>query len=122
MALFGLLPQSQDSQDSVAEAVHAAQQLVRDVRALDQKVLGIELDVGIGITISSGALGALGTSERRSFSAIGHHVNVASRLESQARRGGIVIDSATCERLGEARSRFQQQVLLLKGLATPFIA
>lgn len=120
MALFGLLPQSQDP---VVDAVQAAQQIVRDVRALSAgKTLGIELDVGIGITTGSVALGVLGTSERRSFSAIGHHVNVASRLESQARRGEIVIDSATYDRLGEDRARFQQQVLLLKGLATPFIA
>lgn len=120
MALFGLLPQGQDP---VADAVHAAQQIVHDVRALsDRKELGIELDVGIGITTGSVALGVLGTSERRSFSAIGHHVNVASRLESQARRGEIVIDSATYDRLGEDRARFQQQVLLLKGLGTPFIA
>lgn len=125
MALFGLLPgqEAQTSHDPVADAVQAAQQIVRDVRALsDQKALGIELDVGIGITTGSVALGVLGTSERRSFSAIGHHVNVASRLESQARRGEIVIDSATYERLGEERARFQQQVMLLKGLATPFIA
>ena len=94
MALFGLLP---TAGEPAAQAVGAALQIVASVRAL-QPLVDVRLGVGIGITTGPVALGILGTKERRAFSAIGHHVNVAARLQSQARRGAILIDAASYAR------------------------
>ena len=42
----------------------------------------IQLGIGIGIATGDAVLGMLGSHDRRSFTAIGRHVNVAARLES----------------------------------------
>ena len=80
------------------------------------------LDTGIGITTGPVALGIMGTRERRSFTAIGHNVNLAARLESQAQRGEILIDETSYEQLGEHRGRFSRRMLLLKGVSAPIAA
>ena len=118
MALFGLLP---GDGEPAARAVQAALQIVASVRALHPAV-DVALGVGVGITTGPVALGILGTKERRAFSAIGHHVNVAARLQSQARHGEILIDAASYAQLGAEKSRFTPRLLQLKGLLTPMTA
>jgi class 3 adenylate cyclase len=120
MALFGLLP---EDEEPAASAVRAALQIVAGVRELHgQGTVEVELGVGVGITTGPVALGILGTKQRRAFSAIGHHVNVAARLESHARRGEILIDAASYAQLGADKTRFSKKLLQLKGLTTPMTA
>ncbi len=119
-ALFGLLP---DDGEAAARAVRAARQIVAGVRALHvQGTVEIVLNVGIGITTGPVAVGILGTKQRRAFSAIGHHVNVAAGLEGQAQRGEILVDSATYAQLGADKPRFNKKLLQLKALRTPMTA
>ncbi|MDQ7004347.1 MAG: adenylate/guanylate cyclase domain-containing protein [Ghiorsea sp.] len=44
-------------------------------------------------------LGILGSHERRAFTAIGKHVNLAARLESNARAGEILLDEVALSSL-----------------------
>jgi adenylate cyclase len=120
MALFGILPaEGQPAQ----RAVRAALQIVAGVRELyEQGIVDVAMGVGIGITTGPVALGILGTKQRRAFSAIGHHVNVASRLEAHARRGEILIDTVSYSQLGVDKIRFREKQLQLKGLLTPMTA
>jgi class 3 adenylate cyclase len=120
MALFGLLPLRGDQS---VQAVEAAVEIMHRVRALHAEPdRDVALQVSVGIATGPVALGILGTKERRSFTAIGHHVNLAARLETYARPGEILIDEPTFEKLGEMRSRFAQRQLLLKGLTAPLSA
>lgn len=120
MALFGLLPVAGDQ---AVHAVHAAAQLMQEVRARYERAdLEVALKVSIGIATGPVAVGVLGTRERRSFTVIGHHVNLAARLESQARPGELLIDAATHSRLGSQQALFEPRKLLLKGMATPLAA
>lgn len=120
MALFGLV---QSAVAAPVRAVLAASQIVHHVRGLrTQGPTAAGLDIGIGITTGPVALGIMGTKERRCFTAIGHHVNLAARLESQAQRGEILIDQATYDHLGDDRARFKQKQMLLKGVSIPIAA
>ena len=74
------------------------------------------LHAGIGITTGPVAVGVLGTRERRQFTIIGHHVNVASRLQSHALGGEIIVDESTHALLGELAQGFTPRPLRLKGL------
>jgi class 3 adenylate cyclase len=77
------------------------------------------LEAGIGIATGPVAVGLIGTRERRGFSAIGHHVNFASRLQGQARPGEILVDEETHRLLTNDGQRFAERTLTLKGLAAP---
>lgn len=123
MAMFGVTPTSGQPPDHAVRAAFKMLDSVRDVNLQRMKQGRSPLDIGIGVATGPVVVGYLGTRERRTFSAIGHHVNLAARLESQARTGEILIDENTYRKLTDpARSRFSITQLTLKGIAASLIA
>ena len=115
MAVFGVLP-SQDH--SSLDALHTAKQMIQAVYQLNQQRLhqGLEqLGIGVGIASGEAVLGVLGSHKRRTFTAIGRHVNLAARLESNARVGEILIGQATYQALNQPHN-FTPATLTLKGI------
>ncbi len=115
MGIFGL-----DSTSSAVplQAVQAALQILKNVRAVNaERVQKGERDLGIGIGIATGpvAVGVIGTLERRGFTAIGHHVNFAARLQNYARAGEIVIDEDTRLASTGIDTTFHEITVTLKG-------
>jgi len=55
--------------------------------------------VGIGVSLGEAVAGTVGTEERMEYTVIGDSVNLAARLEAQAKPGRILISQATYERL-----------------------
>ena len=107
MALFGMLP----GRAQVPGAVQAARDIQQAVKALRGSRFSHHKELkGVGIGMASGfvALGIVGTSTRRSFSAIGHTVNLAARLESQAQPGQLLVDENCYSRLGSLKKHFTQ--------------
>jgi class 3 adenylate cyclase/CHASE2 domain-containing sensor protein len=97
MVLFGAIP---DREDHAAAAVRSAVKIVRAVE--DHRHLWTSLGydglrVGIGIHTGPVLLGAVGSTTRLDFTAIGDTVNAASRVEGENKRIGstILITSAT---------------------------
>jgi class 3 adenylate cyclase len=116
MALFGL--EREPSPPEVG-AVQAAVRVVGAVRKLSvehPEASGAVLGVGVGIASGQVALGILGSHDRRDLSVIGHNVNLAARLEHEARPGEILIDALTFDSIGTLQDRFRPRVLALKGL------
>jgi class 3 adenylate cyclase len=114
---FGLEPHA--GPPAPQRAVVAGLAILRRVRAINdaRRVAGlVPLGVGIGIATGAVAVGLLGTQERRQFAVIGHHVNLAARLQAQAMAGEIYLDQATATSLGELASRLSPRNLRLKGI------
>lgn len=115
MAIFGVL----DSKYSgVESAFSAAQSMIKNIYALNEKrqEQGLEqLGIGVGIATGDAVLGMLGSHDRRCFTAIGKHVNVAARLESKAGTGEILVDSETYHNLNTCDG-FSLRRLSLKGI------
>lgn len=106
MGIFGI--GEADKCTAAAQAVIAGLHVQRAVRALNARraAQGLScLGVGIGIASGPAAVGIVGTYDRRGFAAIGHHVNLASRLQGQARSFELVIDEPTHSLWQEARQR-----------------
>jgi len=96
MGIFGLI----DVEPGTAclQALAASLDVQQAVRTLNRKraAQGLTcLGVGIGIATGPAAVGVIGTHERRGFAAIGHHVNLASRLQGQAQAFQVVLDEPT---------------------------
>ncbi|MDX8388342.1 MAG: adenylate/guanylate cyclase domain-containing protein [Ghiorsea sp.] len=115
MAVFGVLP---SSNNSAHDARSAANKILQRTLLLNQHRKSQQLEqlgIGIGFATGDAVLGLLGSHERRTFTAIGRHVNLAARLESNARIGEILIDTESFNQL-EKPDSFTPATLSLKGI------
>jgi adenylate cyclase len=76
----------------------------------------------VGINTGDASVGLLGAEGGRGFTVVGDTVNLASRLEGQARAGEVVIGAATRERLPRAIEVEQIGNLEVKGKERPVAA
>jgi class 3 adenylate cyclase len=99
----------------------AMQAAIRDLRA-EWSREGIEIPFSVRMGVASGytTVGNFGCSDRMDYTVIGAQVNLASRLESEAQPGTIMIsqdtwslikDQVYCEKKGE---------ITIRGFARPF--
>lgn len=119
MAIFGVLP---SGLPPPVQAVQAALKMIENMKTLnnDREMQHQDtFEVSIGIASGQVFLGILGSKNRRTLSVIGHHVNLASRLEGQARPNEILIDNNTFKEISELQSRFSKTRLVLKGIREP---
>jgi adenylate cyclase len=83
MGIFGVLPARESPPKHAIKAALQMSEAVNNVSKMRQTDNEITLKIGIGIASSPVALGILGSKDRRTFTAIGHHVNLAARMKSQ---------------------------------------
>lgn len=121
MGIFGVLSATESPPK---QAIKSAFQMIEAVNAIS-KILQTDNDstfkIGIGIASGPVALGILGSRDRRTFTAIGHHVNLAARLEGQARSSEILVDQNTFEKLEDMQESFSENTLSFKGIAEPLL-
>jgi class 3 adenylate cyclase len=115
MTVFGV----QHREAPAESALRAAYKIQRDVAALNRsrREQGkYVMEVGIGIASGEAVLGIIGAHDRRAFTAIGPHVNLAARLESVAKGGEILVDSLTFKATSHLISSHQKMEIELKGI------
>jgi adenylate cyclase len=104
MALFGaptVTPKDASNAMSAAVAMQRRMLSINDeLRAEGYPEIGI----GIGLHTGEAVVGYIGSERRSEYTAIGDTVNTASRLESNAKAGEILVSEATAN---AARSRYQ---------------
>lgn len=82
----------------------------------------ISIGLGCGIHTGESLVGNVGTEIRDQYTALGPHVNFASRLESRAGAGQILISSSTAARLPTAFEVVETETLSgIKNIAGEFI-
>jgi len=97
MALFGA-PQAtpEDAKNALKTAV-AMQKRIADLnRELESEAIS-PINVGIGLHTGEATVGYIGSEKRSEYTAIGDTVNLASRLESNALGGQILISETTAK-------------------------
>jgi class 3 adenylate cyclase len=119
MGIFGVLPVRESPPKHAIKAALQMMEAVNNVSKMRQTDNEIALKIGIGIASGPVALGILGSKDRRTFTAIGHHVNLAARMESQARPGEILVDENTFAKLGDIQAYFSNVALSFKGIGEP---
>ncbi|MCL6621061.1 MAG: adenylate/guanylate cyclase domain-containing protein [Syntrophobacterales bacterium] len=121
MALFGApLPQ----EDHALRACRAALAMVAELTRLDRTWLSRgrpSLAVGIGINTGPVAVGNLGSDRLFDYTAVGDHVNLASRLEGLNKYYGtaILVSEFTAARVKEAVVLQEVDLVRVKGKTRP---
>ena len=106
MALFGAPTTTPEDASNALNAAVATQRRILGINMeLRQDGLA-EIGVGIGLHTGDVIVGYIGSERRSEYTAIGDSVNTASRLESNARGGQILVSDATAK---AARSRYKLQ-------------
>jgi adenylate cyclase len=111
MAFFNV-PIKRD--DHTEQAVAAAVEIQQGLVQLEQG-FGRRFTASIGVASGYARVGKLGSNNREDFTAIGDVVNMASRLESQAQPGEIIVHSKVYEKVAEHFPHVSEEGLTLKG-------
>jgi adenylate cyclase len=104
MALFGAPTGTPEDASNALNAAVAMQRRILGIN-MELREEGLsEIGVGIGLHTGEATVGYIGSERRSEYTAIGDTVNTASRLESNARGGEILVSDATAK---AARSRYK---------------
>ncbi|HEY6230714.1 MAG TPA: adenylate/guanylate cyclase domain-containing protein [Pyrinomonadaceae bacterium] len=104
MALFGAPATTPEDASNALNAAVAMQRRLLGIN-MELRAEGLaEVGVGIGLHTGEVTVGYIGSERRSEYTAIGDSVNTASRLESNAKGGQILISDATAK---AARSRYK---------------
>ncbi len=119
MAFF----EPQDDVDNEAyRAVACAKAMRREVGKMNEEgAFPDQYQVQIGIGINSGEVvaGNIGSKHRMDYTLIGDNVNLAARLESNAKSGQILVSTATVKRLGGLVPTDYLDTIIVKGKSEP---
>jgi adenylate cyclase len=87
-------------EDHVLRAVRAALNIQRGVARLHEGMdPEYHLSYGVGINVGDAVVGNIGTEQQMNYTAIGSSVNLASRLQSAAAPGQILLSPAAYKRI-----------------------
>ncbi len=119
LAVFGLTDKDSGDQAAVL-AVRAALEMRKRLDSYNVRLAadGIHLKSGIGIHAGEVVAGYLGSAERMEFTVIGHNVNIAARIESQAKppKASLLFSAEVAKRVRPTFAVEEAGTTSLKGI------
>ncbi len=119
MALFGAPTATPDDPKN---ALNAAVAMQKRLLTLNQELVDLgfsQIAVGIGLHTGEATVGYIGSEQRSEYTAIGDTVNLASRLQSNAKGGQILISEATAKAAGNVLPMTKREPLVVKNRLQP---
>ncbi|HEX3175790.1 MAG TPA: adenylate/guanylate cyclase domain-containing protein [Methylomirabilota bacterium] len=104
--------------DHTARAVKTAIEMRMALATLSKRraMRGLDpFEVGIGVALGEVVAGTVGTEERMEYTVIGDSVNVAARLQGQAKAGSILLSRRTYEAVHDLVEGFSRGPMKVKG-------
>ena len=119
MALFGAPSTSPaDAMNAVKTAIAMQKRLITLNEELKADGFG-QVSMGIGLHTGEATIGYIGSDRRSEYTAIGDTVNLASRLESNAKGGQILMSEATAAASGNLIPVKPREPLTVKNRVQP---
>lgn len=122
MAFFGA-PTAEGDQADARAAVAMALEMQRALPALNEMWLSHggrrKLEVRMGIHTGYASVGDFGSATRKTYSAIGLQVNLASRVQDQCKPGAVLVTDATWTLIRQHFDGIEEGEFSLKGIHYP---
>jgi len=119
MAIFGAPTATpEDATNALKTAVTMQQRLGKLNDELEAENYA-RIAVGIGLHTGEATIGYIGSEKRSEYTAIGDTVNLASRLESNAAGGQILISEATAKTVGPIFKMIAREPMAVKNRLQP---
>jgi len=119
MAIFGAPNATpEDAKNALKTAVTMQRRLATLNKELEAENL-VHVNVGIGLHTGIATIGYIGSDRRSEYTAIGDTVNLASRLESNALGGQILVSDATAQAGGDSFTFTPHKSLAVKNRLQP---
>lgn len=119
-------PDRTDDRDHALRCARMAMEMQQKMRELQKKWFseGIEypLQIRCGINTGMATVGSFGSGQRSEYSAMGMQVNLASRLESACKAGGILISHSTWALINDQVDCRTKETIEAKGFSRPVSA
>jgi adenylate cyclase len=125
MALFGAPTATADDAENAVKAAVAMQRRAAELQVEFDAEGFSDFAIGVGLHTGEATIGFIGSEKRSEYTAIGDTVNLAARLESQARpesiagRGVILISEATAAAAGDIFPLIKREPLAVKNRLQP---
>jgi class 3 adenylate cyclase/CHASE3 domain sensor protein len=119
LAFFGDPIPFEDHAERAVAAAFGTQKVVEKLRSNWMLKYDEELTVGIGISTGYVTVGNIGAENRIEYTVIGNHVNVASRLATNALPGQILVTDRTMAAVRDYVTGIEVDTLTLKGVQRP---
>ncbi|MBI4346957.1 MAG: adenylate/guanylate cyclase domain-containing protein [Elusimicrobia bacterium] len=104
--------------DHAKAAVRAALELQEKLPSLSEK-LGVGMRATVGVATGFARVGRLGSTDAKDYTAIGDVVNLAARLQSQARAGEVLVSDRVYQAVATDYPGVVAETLTLKGFREP---
>ena len=119
MAIFGAPTASPQDADNAIQTAIDMQQRMQSLNK-ELKAEGFStIEIGIGLNTGVATVGYIGSEQRSEYTAIGDTVNLASRLQSNAKGGQILISEATAKSAERTLALRSQPPLQVKNRVQP---
>jgi class 3 adenylate cyclase len=106
--------------EHVLHAVRAAMAIQRNVADIEPpRGISEPLRFGAGIHTGEAVVGNIGAAQLMSFTAVGDAVNIAKRLEENARPGQVIVSESVVQLLGDQLVTKALEPVFLKGVKDP---
>jgi adenylate cyclase len=119
LAFFGDPVEQADHAERAVRSAMDMQRTVSELRARWERAGGMPIAIRIGINTGEVVAGNMGSARRLDYTVIGSNVNLASRLESNARPGQILVSRATRDALPSSISLLPAGTITAKGFSDP---
>ena len=119
MALFGAPTATPEDATNALSAAVAMQRQLRQINAYLRSANLREIDIGIGLHTGVATVGYIGSERRTEYTAIGDTVNLAARLEQNAKAGEILLSDATAQAARRIFPFKQREPLTVKNRVQP---
>lgn len=119
MALFGAPTASEEDALNSVKAAVTMQKKLAEINP-EFRAEGLpEISMGIGLHTGVATIGYIGSDRRSEYTAIGDTVNIASRLQSNANGGEILMSDVTAEACGNRIPFTEREPLTVKNRTQP---
>ena len=119
LCFFGDPIPFEDHAERAVAAAFGTQEVLERLRSKWMLKYDEELTVGIGISTGYVTVGNIGSENRIEYTVIGNHVNVASRLASNALAGQILVTDRTMAAVKDYVVGTEVEAMALKGVQRP---